>query len=116
MERGNTPKTGIVQRNSAGRWLPGVSPNPSGRPKSLNELAKICQELTPEVIESLMGVVRTGRGADKVSAGRLLIEYGYGRPFQAVDINVQTTFDSPEARQERIRELQQQLEDPDASE
>lgn len=105
MNRGNTPKTGIVQRDESGRWLPGVSPNPSGRPKSLNELAKICQILTPEIITSLREVIRTGRGADKVAASRLLIEYGYGRPFQAVDVSVTQKHESMEALNARIEEL-----------
>ncbi len=105
MNRGNTPKTGVVQRDESGRWLPGVSPNPSGRPKSLTELAKICQALTPEVITSLRGVIQTGRGADKVAASRLMLEYGFGRPFQAVDISVTQKQESPEALKAQIEEL-----------
>ena len=100
-----TESRSVVKREKDGRWLPGVSPNPSGRPKSLVELSKTCQQLTPEIIENLMGVVRSGRGADKVSACRLLLEYGYGRPFIAVDLNVTNEPLLPEQRQDRIREL-----------
>lgn len=61
---------------------PGVSGNPSGRPKSLANFRLKCQEKTELLLTKLMTVVLSGRGLAQVRAAELILAYAYGRPNQ----------------------------------
>jgi len=104
----------LPEKRVNGRFVKGQSGNPGGRPKALSEFVNTCQSLTPELVGLVMEVARKGRGNDKVAAAALLWSYGFGKPAQAVSLEVQTVFESSESRQARIMELQQQIEEPDA--
>ena len=56
-----------------GRWKPGQSGNPNGRPRGTGEVAKLRASIAahvPEIIEQLVEVAKTG----DVQAARLLLE------------------------------------------
>ena len=53
LERGNTELSG--KRDEFGKWLPGQSPNPSGRPKS-----RLISEELKEILASEDATTRTG--------------------------------------------------------
>lgn len=70
-----------------GRWQPGQSGNPRGRPRVVAELRDLARERTEDaigVLASIMNDPRQPPGA-RVAAARLILERGWGRPPQAED-------------------------------
>jgi len=66
------------------QFKPGVSPNPGGRPKGLNELAAM---LSPHVPTAVEAIVRN-LSSDKHSlrAAEILLDRVFGKPAQSVAI------------------------------
>ena len=62
----------------------GVSGNPSGRPKAVNDFRDKCREHTDEALATLLEVMRSKSTNTtmpaKVSAARILFAYAFGEP------------------------------------
>lgn len=76
----------------SGRWLPGRSANPGGKPRKNHELVQRAYEHCPEAIEFLVKIMR-GEFDDapvapswpvRIDAAKELLNRGLGRPAQAV--------------------------------
>ncbi len=70
------------------RWQKGQSGNPGGRPKEFKWLKELCRENTEVAIKALIDVASdpdVSPGA-RVAAACALLDRGYGRPTQSVDI------------------------------
>ena len=96
-----------------GKFAKGVSGNPGGRSKAMTEVRERFKEIMPGAVDELDKIIHDPRtkAADKVSAIRLAAEYSLGKAPQAVSLEVQQTFESPEERQAKIRELIAKLDD-----
>jgi hypothetical protein len=70
---GNRRKTG------GGRFAPGQSGNPSGRPRSTRDFTALAQERSPRALDRLEAIA-SGRGMPAVKANELILAYGHGRP------------------------------------
>lgn len=68
-------------------FKPGRSGNPKGRPKEYQELKELCREYTFEAVEALVEVLRTGQNREKVIAANALLDRGYGKAEQYVDVS-----------------------------
>jgi endonuclease III len=66
----------------------GYSGNPGGRPKMPEELKKAFQEQTQNALDTLVDVMGTGKGSERVKAAEVILDRAWGKPVQAVDANV----------------------------
>lgn len=66
----------------------GQSGNPSGRPKENLELQRICRTHGPDIVDFYLKVVKDKEQetSDRITAARLILEYGYGKPKQQTEI------------------------------
>lgn len=69
-----------------GAFKPGVSGNPGGRPGELGEFRRLCRTHKERAIEGLLKAL-DGGGTAAVSAARVLLEYGFGKPQSAPEDN-----------------------------
>jgi len=71
-------------------WQKGmVSPNAGGRPAVIRDLREAAQGYSAEALETLASVMRDQASpqAAKVAAARELLDRGFGKAVQAVDVN-----------------------------
>ena len=76
-------------RKGKGKQLfpPGVSGNPGGRPKAVAAVRELAREWTKAAIETLADVCMNGeKEAARVAAAEALLNRGWGRPEQAVQL------------------------------
>jgi hypothetical protein len=67
---------------------PGQSGNPGGRPKS-KELRTLCRTYTAPAVEELARLALNAKGEmTRVVAIRELLDRGYGRPLQGLEVSV----------------------------
>lgn len=74
--------SGPAIRTEQGRFKPGVSGNPNGRPGGYAEFRDLCRSKSPQAVEALEGALTEG-GPSAVAAARVLLEYGWGKPASA---------------------------------
>jgi hypothetical protein len=74
--------------NKYGRFTPGVSGNPGGKPKKIREVAAAARERTMEAIETLTEIMRDAKAtaSARVSAADILLERGWGKAPQTIEL------------------------------
>ena len=81
--------TEIARRTEAAVWTKGgPSPNPGGRPKAIAEVVELAREHTTNAIEKLVEIINNPKAnaQARVKAIEVLLDRGYGRPAQALDV------------------------------
>jgi hypothetical protein len=74
-------------RPPRGAWKKGQSGNPGGRPREIGYLRELARERTEEAIETLADVMLNGESdSARVAAATALLDRGYGRPSQTVEV------------------------------
>ncbi len=72
-------------RSVQGRFLPGVSGNPGGRPAVAAEVAELAQSYGPEAIHKAVFLMRhSDDERTQLAAAELILNRAYGKPAQAV--------------------------------
>ena len=98
----------------------GQSGNPGGMPKRTTEQAKIWSDVkeaakavTQEAIDTLVETMRAGNApyAAKVSAAMALLDRGWGKAKESVDITHKTTLEDLVLASYRPREDDEKVED-----
>lgn len=72
-------------RDSSGRFLPGISGNPGGRPVGLAGMIREATSEGSELVEFMLGVFRGEHGEDlrmRADAATWLTDRGFGKPTQ----------------------------------
>ena len=70
-------------RHTNGRWAPGQSGNPGGRPGGVAAVRELARNHTAEAIECLLKEMRKGDTSHaRIAAANALLDRGWGRPTQ----------------------------------
>ena len=64
----------------------GQSGNPGGRPKGERSVREIAQQHTTAAMETLVYVMRTGKNSERVQAATTLLDRGWGKPNQSIEM------------------------------
>jgi len=65
----------------------GQSGNPAGRPrKAIADLSRESRRYATLALNTLVTICKTGMERNRLSAARELLDRGYGRPVQAIDM------------------------------
>ena len=68
-----------------GKWAPGVSGNPGGRPKDQAEVRELARSHAPEAIDTLVQIMRTSKSqVTRKLAADSLLDRAYGKPNQSL--------------------------------
>lgn len=76
-------------RNPSGKggFQKGKTGNPAGRPrKHIADLSKEARQYASLALSTLVKICREGMERNKLTAARELLDRGYGRPVQAIDM------------------------------
>ena len=76
-------------------WKKGQSGNPSGRPKVAGEVQELARQHTAEAINTLVAILRNAKAppAARALAANSLLDRGYRRPAQSLDVGIRKTFE-----------------------
>lgn len=69
---------------SNGRFQPGVTGNPGGRPKMPEELKTRLRDLGPKAVETLEHLLESEQERIRLAAAQTLLDRAYGKPSQEV--------------------------------
>ena len=83
----------MSNRKDNGRFAPGISGNPGGRPKLPAEMKEIFQAKGPEAAEILVKHLHASDPRVSVAAAREILDRAYGKPVQSINVD----------REERIK-------------
>lgn len=75
------------QRTQSGHFRKGVSGNPGGRPKALTSVTDEARTHTALAISTLVEILKNGNQRARVAAAKEILDRGWGRPIQAVDLS-----------------------------
>ena len=83
------PENGSVTERRKLKFRKGQSGNPGGRPKVLGEVQELARQYAPKAIVELARLaLRAKRETARIAAIRELLDRGYGRPRQAMEVSV----------------------------
>jgi hypothetical protein len=102
-------------------FRPGTSGNPGGRPKTprtiearriVADVKALARECAPEAIETLKAIMMDAKTppAARISAAQTLLDRGYGRPTQAVDVSGEVRFDFSRLSDDELDEYKRLLQ------
>jgi hypothetical protein len=76
-------------RDEKGRWVKGApSPNPSGRPKTPDEIKEMFRLRTPEAVAAVFQILNSQKSTkmEKLKAADIILDRGLGKPRQEFEV------------------------------
>lgn len=86
-----------VLRESNGRWQKGHSGNPTGKNAGYFAFQQLARDNSEEALNKLIDIMRTGCDRDALRAAEIIIERGYGKAQQHINITDEVDGMSDEA-------------------
>lgn len=79
----------LAGRDAKGRFVKGHGESGAGRPKMPEDMKKAFRELAPDCCKVLCQIVNdeSARHADRIKAAEVILDRGFGKPVQSVDID-----------------------------
>lgn len=79
----------MASRNPTGKggFKKGQSGNPSGRPKVVADIRELARQHGPKAIETLAHLMFSGDERTQVAAAQALLDRGFGKPSQAMELS-----------------------------
>lgn len=95
-------------RDEKGRFMPGCSGNPGGRPKTPAEFRQLAQEATTLALERVIDILKNPATKDRdvIAAAQEVMDRAYGKPSQQIEASVEDK--RPDLRadwQDKIRQM-----------
>lgn len=86
---GTPPENRVAEggRDDLGRFVPGQSGNPGGRSKSLTAIRQLAREHAETALQKLVELLESNNERVRLDAIRELLDRGFGRPQQAIDLS-----------------------------
>lgn len=75
-----------VKRETGGKWAPGQSANPGGRPKIEGKIRELAQQHGEKALLTLVALLDHKEYRARLGAAEALLNRGFGRPAQSVDV------------------------------
>jgi hypothetical protein len=89
----------------------GRSGNPGGRPRVIGSLQALAREYAPMALRTLAEIAEKGESETaRVAASNALLDRGFGRPMQNVDLRVLVEKKITDLTAEELAQLEQHLE------
>ncbi|MDE2105130.1 MAG: hypothetical protein KGL39_48325 [Patescibacteria group bacterium] len=84
----DTPAVGKeIERTTHGRFAPGTSGNPGGRPKTVKDVVMLARQHTTVAIQTLVDVAQNGRSEiARVRAAEVLLDRAHGGVVSQIDL------------------------------
>lgn len=83
-----------ANRTSTGKFVAGVSGNPSGRPKIPADVREAIRAACPEAVRVLIDLLHSKKEAYRLEAAKTLLDRGYGKPESMSKIELSGSNDS----------------------
>jgi hypothetical protein len=75
-----------ISRTTSGRFPPGVSGNPRGRPKTLSGIQELARDYSQPALEKLVRLMQQGKPhAVQLSAATAILDRAWGKPMQPLE-------------------------------
>jgi hypothetical protein len=78
----------IATRDANGRFLPGFTANPIGRPRVVDEIKQLARQHAPAAFQRICELVESKDERIALAASQAILDRAYGRPVQAVQSEV----------------------------
>jgi hypothetical protein len=99
-----------MNKTGQGQFQKGRSGNTGGRPKVVKPLQELARTHTAMAIRTLAHVAEKGKNESaRITAASMLLDRGYGRPCQAVDLRVLMNKKLNELTPEELAALEEHL-------
>lgn len=73
-------------KKKTGRFQPGKSGNPGGRPKGSNVVRELARAHTETALKTLVAALKDKDGRVRVAAANSLLDRGWGKPSTEIDV------------------------------
>jgi hypothetical protein len=91
-------------------WKPGQSGNAKGRPPMLTAIAPMARKHSEKAIRTLVEIAEKGTpDSARVSAAVALLDRGFGRPAQSIEMDLQLSKSFAAMSLEELQEVRQRL-------